>query len=252
MAGISSKALQFGEPENKYKYNGIEVDENFNLNVATARYRNLDFQVGRWWQIDPKVDSFLTWSPYNLNFNDPVKYSDPLGDDPILRALAKKGIEWASRTVKGAFKPISREQALNILKNKGSVHATGDNQAKNAKKLMKEAADGEKNVRHDGHTLSDGVVGKDHYQKKAGDGPHVFYSLISGLISGGNEEIESSPTTPSRRIIKVIQELTESQFTSSAVTDIIGKTTGLNNAGKKMLGDNIVGRFVDNWLNPFN
>jgi RHS repeat-associated protein len=53
MAGISSKAMNFGAPENKYKFNGIEQNEDLDLNMYDAFYRNFDPQIGRWWQIDP-------------------------------------------------------------------------------------------------------------------------------------------------------------------------------------------------------
>ncbi|MBX3254767.1 MAG: ParB N-terminal domain-containing protein [Chitinophagaceae bacterium] len=83
MAGISSKALAFGEPENKYKYNGIEQNNDFDLNVYDARYRNLDPQIGRFWQVDPKIESFEALSPYAAMMNNPIRYSDPLGDSTI-------------------------------------------------------------------------------------------------------------------------------------------------------------------------
>ncbi len=78
MAGISSKALAFGDPENKIKYNGIEQNNHFDLNIYDARYRNLDPQIGRFWQIDPKpIEMF---SPFAAMGNNPILYSDPLGD----------------------------------------------------------------------------------------------------------------------------------------------------------------------------
>jgi RHS repeat-associated protein len=80
MAGISSKALNFGEPENKYKFNGIEQNTDFDLNMYDAQYRNLDPQIGRFWQVDPESDNLESYSPYESMGNNPISYADPLGD----------------------------------------------------------------------------------------------------------------------------------------------------------------------------
>ncbi len=81
MAGISSKALVFGDPENKRKYNGIEFENALGIDDYEAQLRNLDPQVGRWWEIDPKIENQEAWSPYVTNNDNPIKYSDPLGDE---------------------------------------------------------------------------------------------------------------------------------------------------------------------------
>jgi RHS repeat-associated protein len=86
MAGISSKAA--GKLENRFKYNGIEIDEDLSLNAYEAHYRMLDPSIGRWWQIDPKIEEgYESWSPYNSMANDPVKMSDPLGDVPDITII---------------------------------------------------------------------------------------------------------------------------------------------------------------------
>ncbi len=230
MAGISSKAV--GGVEHKKKYNGIEFENAFDINIYDAFFRELDPQTGRWWEIDPKVDSFYSWSAYNSNFNNPIKFADYLGDNPILRALARKGLEWAVKTAKGTFKPVSREQAVKILKEGKSVFSTGENTAKTAKKLMKEAADGKTIVRHDGHKLPNGKTGAPHFQKKSGDGSHVFYRAMTFAASsvGGINPIDPG----------------------AALLQTVGERTGLNNLGKNIIGDNTVGQFLDNWINPFN
>ena len=82
MAGISSRAA--GKLENRYKYNGIELDEDLGLNAYDAFFRNLDHQIGRWWQIDPKIEwEMENWSPFVSNFDNPVLFSDPKGDCPL-------------------------------------------------------------------------------------------------------------------------------------------------------------------------
>jgi RHS repeat-associated protein len=82
MAGISSKALAFGQPENKKKYNGIEKENDLQIEIYDAQLRELDGQTGRWWQIDPEIENMEMWSPYASNYDNPIKYMDPLGDDP--------------------------------------------------------------------------------------------------------------------------------------------------------------------------
>jgi RHS repeat-associated protein len=76
MKGISGQAG--GRLENKFKYNGIELNADLELNQYDAHYRNLDPQIGRSWQLDNKPD--FTLSLYSAMNNSPVSLSDPLGD----------------------------------------------------------------------------------------------------------------------------------------------------------------------------
>jgi RHS repeat-associated protein len=78
--GISSKAA--GTLENKKKYNGIDWENDLDLGVYDTQFRELDPAIGRWWQIDPKIDNMETWSPYASNYDNPITFSDPLGDEP--------------------------------------------------------------------------------------------------------------------------------------------------------------------------
>ncbi|SFW87391.1 DUF6443 domain-containing protein [Chitinophaga sancti] len=84
MAGISSHSLEGSlYTENKLKYNGIEFNEDFDLDEYDANFRTLDPQTGRWGQVDPKIDEDMErWSPYASNFDNPIRYNDPLGDVP--------------------------------------------------------------------------------------------------------------------------------------------------------------------------
>ncbi|WP_199119244.1 DUF6443 domain-containing protein [Pedobacter sp. ASV28] len=81
MVGISSKALAIGNPENKLKYNGIEKENDLQIEIYDAQFRELDGQVGRWWQIDPVTDGYESISPYASMYNNPITYSDKLGNE---------------------------------------------------------------------------------------------------------------------------------------------------------------------------
>ena len=63
-----------------YQYNGIELVDNFGLNVNMATYRTLDPATGRWWGVDPKAEAVNPMSPYCAMGNSPVVHTDPAGD----------------------------------------------------------------------------------------------------------------------------------------------------------------------------
>jgi RHS repeat-associated protein len=84
MAGISSNALKgTNYAKNRKEYNGIEHTTDLDLNQYDAFFRTLDPQTGRWAQLDPKTESMEMWSPYASMYNNPIRYSDLLGDSSI-------------------------------------------------------------------------------------------------------------------------------------------------------------------------
>jgi RHS repeat-associated protein len=81
MAGISSKSA--AGIENRYKFNsGTELNNDFDINIYETYFRNLDPQIGRFWQIDPLFEIEYNQSPFAYADNNPIIFNDPLGLAP--------------------------------------------------------------------------------------------------------------------------------------------------------------------------
>ena len=66
------------EVAQRYKFNGIERNDDLGLDLAF--YRSYDPTIGRWMQIDPMAEKYPGMTPYNGMGNNPILYSDPMGD----------------------------------------------------------------------------------------------------------------------------------------------------------------------------
>ncbi|HEX7906320.1 MAG TPA: RHS repeat-associated core domain-containing protein, partial [Chitinophagaceae bacterium] len=89
-AGISSKAFNFGTPENKFKFNGVELSnkefiDGSGLEIYEMPSRSYDPQIGRFWQIDP-VEKYYE-SLYAGMGNNPICYIDPSGADTTFPSI---------------------------------------------------------------------------------------------------------------------------------------------------------------------
>ena len=105
-------------PENKYLYNGKELNKDFGLDWIDYGMRMYDPSVGRWNAVDLLSEITYNWTPYNYVQNTPINAFDP---DGMLCAGCKDKDEWKPSYV-GEKKP---QKAPSILKNFPNYIASG-------------------------------------------------------------------------------------------------------------------------------
>src|SRR5574337_978327 len=80
-SGMENRSYQ--SSDYKYGQNGQEKDDEITGStgaIYSADYWEYDTRTGRRWNVDPVVR--VPESPYSTFRNNPVIYSDPLGNDP--------------------------------------------------------------------------------------------------------------------------------------------------------------------------
>ncbi len=88
MAGISDRAINKLNSQNKFD-GGVELEEDYGVNLYSTLYRNYDPQLGRFSGVDALCEMTSELTPYQYATNNPIYWNDPTGlketvPDPVV------------------------------------------------------------------------------------------------------------------------------------------------------------------------
>ena len=80
--GESLENINYSKPnDNKFTFSTYEKENDFGINIFDAHARVFDSTVPRFWSQDVMSEKFSSYTPYNYTLNNPIKFSDPNGEE---------------------------------------------------------------------------------------------------------------------------------------------------------------------------
>lgn len=139
--GLELKGSWNIDKVSNYKFNGIERQDDFDLDLDMAFYRTFNSSIAKWLQIDPVLK--YEESQYTAMANNPIILIDPRGDDFInihteRKNKALKRLEEAKTKLNNAKTALEKYSNTDVKKLKGQDKKDYKKASKNLKEAKKE------------------------------------------------------------------------------------------------------------------
>ena len=250
-----------------WKFNGKEQNLELGFNLYHYGARFYDPALGVFTTIDPKAEKFMSQGPYVYAVNNPIAFHEKNGEYPILGGLKKLLKKLSNIGIKKITQSLEKKTLKKSLKkSQKSLKKNVDDHLKKYDDFMKDPI---------GNSSDEAIkiMTKDNPSKKVlldrakGRGEALLKQVQKnqGELNKVNDKLKqlkkgslatiaaaSSSTNTSTSSSKVSGVISVAVENVKDAIPIMKSTKMIGNAGKNIFGDNSVGNFVDDWLNPFS